>query len=66
MRSPTLGKIDNLPATFGKKFAIDLFTRGNFSRHFEIKVKEKDGSKVNINCLPKSILIFSKKIYICF
>ena len=41
MRSPTLGKIDNLPATFGKKFAIDLFTRGNFSRHFELKVKEK-------------------------
>ena len=41
MRSPTLGKIDNLPEVFGKKFALDLFTRGNFSRQFELQVKEK-------------------------
>ena len=40
MRSPTLGKIDNLPEIFGKSFALDLFTRGNFSRQFELKLKE--------------------------
>ena len=40
MRSPTLGKIDNLPEVFGQKFALDLFTRGNFSRQFELQVKE--------------------------
>ena len=41
MRSPILGKIDNLPEIFGQKFALDLFTRGNFSRQFELQVKEK-------------------------
>ncbi|MEO1944103.1 MAG: thiamine pyrophosphate-dependent enzyme [Candidatus Thioglobus sp.] len=41
MRSPILGKIDGLPDQFGPKFALDLFTRGNFSRQFELEVKEK-------------------------
>ena len=41
MRSPTLGKIDNLPEVFGKKFALELFERGNFSRQFELAVKDK-------------------------
>jgi len=41
MRSPTLGKVDNLPELFGKKFALDLFERGNFSRQFELEVKEQ-------------------------
>ncbi len=40
MRSPTFGTIDGLSDQFGHKFAIDLFTRGNFSRQFELKVKE--------------------------
>jgi len=41
MRSPTLGKINNLPEKFGKKFALDLFLKGNFSRQFELEVKEQ-------------------------
>jgi pyruvate dehydrogenase E1 component alpha subunit len=41
MRSPTFGKIDNLPEVFGKKFALELFERGNFSRQFELAVKDK-------------------------
>ena len=41
MRSPILGKIDGLPKQFGSQFALDLFTRGNFARQFELKVKEK-------------------------
>tara|TARA_B110000008_G_scaffold276542_1_gene316012 strand:- start:5497 stop:6384 length:888 start_codon:yes stop_codon:yes gene_type:complete len=41
MRSPTLGKIENLPKVFGKNFALDLYKRGNFSRQFELAVKEK-------------------------
>ncbi|MBN8547712.1 MAG: hypothetical protein J0M12_00205 [Deltaproteobacteria bacterium] len=39
-RSATLGHIPGLPEKFGKDFALELFRRANFSRHFELKVKE--------------------------
>lgn len=41
MRSPVLGKIEGLPSQFGSKFSLELYNRGNFSRQFELKVKEK-------------------------
>lgn len=46
MRSPTLGLIPGLPEKFGRDFAIELFRRANFSRHFEFKVKEAAEKKL--------------------
>ena len=40
MRSPILGQIDGLPEKFGKQFALELFRKGNFCRHFEYGVKK--------------------------
>lgn len=40
MRSPHLGDIPHLAEEFGKEFAVELFRRANFCRHFELKVKE--------------------------
>lgn len=40
MRSFTLGTIPGLPEKFGKDFSIEMFRRGNFSRHFEFRVKD--------------------------
>ncbi len=40
MRSPTLGQLPGLYQEFGKDFALELFRRGCFARHFEFKVKE--------------------------
>ena len=46
MRSPTLGQIPGLSQRFGKDFAQELFRRGNFARHFELKVKEAYDNKL--------------------
>lgn len=54
MRSPDLGFIPGLVEEFGKDFAIELFRRGNFSRHFELKVKEAADRK-----------LFTIPIYLC-
>lgn len=40
MRSPTLGMIADLPNKFQKDFSIEIFCRGNFTRHFEFRVKK--------------------------
>jgi pyruvate dehydrogenase E1 component alpha subunit len=39
-RAPDLGHIPDLPRKFGKDFALELFRRGNFARHFECQVNE--------------------------
>ncbi len=39
MRSPELGRIEGLPKKFGKDFALEMFRKGNFARHFEFGVK---------------------------
>jgi len=41
MRSPTLGQLPGLTEEFGKEFALELFRRGNYSRHFDYKVKKE-------------------------
>ncbi|MCI0415659.1 thiamine pyrophosphate-dependent enzyme [bacterium] len=46
MRSATLGQIPGLPQEFGNDFARELFRRGNFARHFELKVKEAYDKKI--------------------
>ena len=46
MRSPTLGLIPGLPEAFGRDFAVELFRRANFCRHFETKVKEAAEKKL--------------------
>ena len=46
MRSALLGHIPGLPEKFGKAFALELFRRANFSRHFELKVKEAAEKKL--------------------
>ncbi|MCB9030184.1 MAG: hypothetical protein H6619_03970 [Deltaproteobacteria bacterium] len=46
MRSATLGHIPNLPEKFGEEFALELFKRANFNRHFEYKVKEAAEKKL--------------------
>lgn len=45
-RSSSLGHIAGLPQKFGKDFALELFRRANFSRHFELKVKEAADKKL--------------------
>ena len=40
MRSPTLGMIPNLIDQFDNEFSLEMFSRANYSRHFEYKVKE--------------------------
>ena len=40
MRSPTLGVIPGISRKFEKNFALELFRRGNYTRYFELKVKE--------------------------
>ena len=45
-RSPDLGMIPDLPRQFGKEFALELFRRGNFSHHFELKVREAGEKKI--------------------
>lgn len=40
MRSPTLGMIANVMDQFDHEFSLEMFRRGNYSRHFELKVKE--------------------------
>ena len=39
-RSPTLGIIPGLINRFDHDFSLEMFKRANFSRHFELKVKE--------------------------
>ncbi len=46
MRSSTLGMIPNVENNFDKAFAVELFRRANFSRHFEFKVKEAADKKL--------------------
>ncbi len=46
MRSSTLGNIPGLPQKFGREFALELYKRGNFARHFELKVREAGERKV--------------------
>lgn len=45
MRSAELGMIPDLHKEFGKEFAIELFRRGNYSRHFEYQVKKAHEEK---------------------
>ena len=40
MRSPTLGMIPNIIKQFDDEFSLEMFRRANYSRHFELKVKE--------------------------
>ena len=54
MRSATLGTIPGLSKKFPKEFSLELFRRGNFSRHFELKVKEAFDKK-----------LFTIPIYLC-
>ena len=46
LRSATLGHIPGLPAKFGPEFALKLFKKGNFCRHFEYKVREAGEKKI--------------------
>ena len=46
MRSPTLGHIPGLAHNFGPDFALELYRRGNYSRHFEWQVKEAADKKL--------------------
>jgi hypothetical protein len=49
MRTPTLGQLPGLVDEFGKEFAIELFRRGNYARHFDFQVKKEfDKKKINI------------------
>lgn len=49
MRDPDLGHISGLAKDFGKNFALELFNRGNFTRHFEWQVKKHyDNGKFKI------------------
>lgn len=46
MRSPALGMIPGLPEKFGTAFALELYRRGSYSRHFERKVKDAYDQKL--------------------
>lgn len=49
MRTSTLGMLPDLPQEFGVDFAIELFKRGNYSRHFDFAVKDQfDQKKIQI------------------
>ena len=39
-RDPNIGVIEGLPDKFGKDFALEMFNRANYTRHFELTVKE--------------------------
>lgn len=45
-RKVDLGFIPGLPEKFGKDFALEMYKRGNFVRHFEFKVKEAGDKKL--------------------
>jgi pyruvate dehydrogenase E1 component alpha subunit len=46
VRSPTLGYIPKLSEQFKKEFSMEMFYRGNFTRLFELKVKEAYNCKL--------------------
>ena len=46
MRTSTFGMIPGLAKKFGKEFALELFHRGNYARHFDFKVKEAFDNKL--------------------
>lgn len=45
-RRPDFGTISGLSARFGRAFALELYRRGSFIRHFELKVKEVYDRKI--------------------
>jgi len=45
MRTPLLGCIPNLSTEFGEEFGLELFRRGNYSRHFDFQVKKEFDNK---------------------